>query len=227
MITDIDKNLMRDLLIDAALEEAEQKGETKYSPSDRFKLTLNKNLKDHGIDPVYPFMSVKRRRAMAIIAAVVATIALSMSVSAVRERVVKFFVEMFDTFAVITSIKEPEYHDKIYEYYAPAYIPDGYTAYEEEKNNFNSKIKWKSERSEIEYNQYIKDFVANIDIEEIFKKVDVFDMEDGLIWGKDGEISIYFESSGYCFVISVHGNINEDELIKIAKSIEKAEFTKS
>ncbi len=228
MTMDMIDNTLRSLLIDAALAETEDSEGKEYSPTDRFKLALNKALKSRGFDPFYTFFAIKRRRALAIIAAVAAALALTMSVGAIRERVVNFFVEMFDTYAVISVDKNTGYPKTIEERYAPSYIPEGYEFYNSYIDLFESESIWKNKTGgELIFSQLVKHTVTLIDAEEHVKNVNVFGENDGVLWESHGSRSIYFEYGCYFYRIISQPGLSEDELIKMAKSIEKYELTKS
>lgn len=223
---DMNDKLLRRLLIDAALEKAEEE-KREFKPSDRFKITLNKNLKANGIKPYYSFLSIKRHRALVITAAVIAAFALSMSVGAIRERVVNFFVEMFDTFAVITTYKNVDYPETIEERFIPTNIPEGFTVIESQTEKYVSKIIWRKGSNEIIFKQLTKNSITIIDTEKMFKRINVFEKSDGLLYGINGDYTIYIERFGYYFQISAYGEISENDLIKMAKSLEKVELTKN
>ena len=227
MNTDTKYNLIRDIFINKALEAADEDDGREYEPSDKFKVTLNKNLRSNGMEPFYSFFSVKRRRVLAVIAAVIAAFALSMSVGAIRERVVNFFIEMFNTFAVITTDKNNDYPDKIEERFIPTNIPEGFTVIESQTEKYVSIIIWRKGSNEIIFKQLTKNSITIIDTEKMFKRINVFEESDGLLYGINGDYTAFFEHFGYYFQISIYGDISETELINIAKSIEKAEFTKS
>ena len=223
---DMNDKLLRRLLIDAALEKAEE-DEREFKPSDRFKITLNKNLKANGIKPYYSFLSIKRHRALVIIAAVITAFALSMSVGAVREAVGRFFVKMYDGFAVIFTDNNAAFPETIEELFIPAYIPEGFEMSDRNETSNRIKIKWSKANDEVIFCQYTKKVVSNVDTEHRFERIDLFGENDGVLSGENGDISIYFERYGYYFTISTYGETSEKDLIKMAKSIEKVEFTKS
>lgn len=228
MTMDMIDNTLRSLLIDAALAEAEESEGKEYSPTDRFKLALNKALKSRGFDPFYTFFAIKRRRALAIIAAVAAALALTMSVTAIRERVVKFFVEMFDTYAVITTDKNADYPKTIEEQYAPSYIPGGFTEKSIIVKSRHIDVTMSNENDdEIYISQFVQGVETFIDAERRVESINVFKENDGVYWESVGLRSIYFEYNKYFFTIEARYDISEEELIKIAKSLEKTEFTKN
>ena len=227
MTMDMIDNTLRSLLIDAALAEAEESEGKEYSPTDRFKLALNKALKSRGFDPFYTFFAIKRRRALAIIAAVAAALALTMSVGAIRERVVNFFIEIFDTYAVITTDKNPDYPKTIKEQYAPSYIPEGFVLNNTSEHSLIFCIEWKNNNDQyIFFKQITKNSKMNINATRV-EEISIFKENDGISWKSSGLRSVSFETNGYYFVIDVDSAVSEDEIIKIAKSIEKYEFTKS
>ena len=214
-------NVLRSLLIDAALANAETGKEKEYSPSDRFKITLNKNLRANGLDPFYSFFAIKRRRAAAIVAAVVAALALTMSVGAVRERLVGFFVDIFDGFAVITTDKSAEYPNKIEERYAPSYIPEGFEINDKSESLFELYIEWKNNKNQyIHFEQITKNAVMHINATKV-EEISIFKENDGIVWENAGLLSVYFEKNGYYFVIDVDSAVSQDEIIRIAKSLQK------
>ncbi len=228
MNTDTKYNLIRDIFINKALEAADEDDGREFEPSDKFKVTLNKNLRANGMEPFYSFFSVKRRRVLAVIAAVVAAFALSMSVGAIRERVVSFFIEMFDTFAVITTDKNNDYPDKIEDCYSPAYIPEGFEIIETDLELFEYSITLKNKDNDtIFFFQNVQGVNKFIDTEQRVEKIKVFSDDDGVLWESQNIRSLYYEHSGYYFTIITRPELDENVLVNIAKSIEKTEFTKS
>ena len=224
---DMNDKLLRRLLIDAALEKAEEE-KREFKPSDRFKTTLNKNIKANGIKPYYSFLSIKRHRALVITAAVIAAFALSMSVGAIRERVVSFFIEMFDTFAVITTDKNNDYPDKIEDCYAPAYIPEGYEIINVQEEYRRVSIELQNENSDtIFINQFCQGVENLIDSERRIEYVNIFGEDDGIIWESQGARGLYFEFESYFFTIISKPELDENVLVNIAKSLEKVELTKN
>ena len=223
---DMNDKLLRRLLIDAALEKAEEE-KREFKPSDRFKITLNKNLKANGIKPYYSFLSIKRHRALVITAAVIAAFALSMSVGAVREAVGRFFVKMYDGFAVIFTDNNAAFPETIEERFMPAYIPEGFEMSDKNETLTKIKTEWIKGTDQIIFHQYTKKVFSNVDTEHRFERIDLFGENDGLLIDINGDLSLYFERYDYYFIISTYGEISENDLIKMAKSLEKVELTKN
>ena len=225
---DMNDNVLASLLIEAALVRSENAVEKEYSPSDRFKITLNKNLRANGLDPFYSFFFIKRRRAAAIVAAVVAALVLTRSVGAIREKVVNFFVDIFDSFAVITTDKSAEYPNKIEERYAPSYIPEGYAFDKTDRDMFISESIWKNKTGgKIIFEQMVQGTNTFFNTEKRFKYINIYGENDGVLWESESMRSIYFEYNEYFFKIISNPELSEEELIKIAKSLETTKFTKS
>lgn len=100
----------------------------------------------------------------------------------------------------------------------PAYLPDGFVKTEERSNYFSYFCEYRDDENRIiKYVQSV-DQKGNIEINsevDMMSKVYINDIE-AICNKTDNNISIYFKDE---YVYSIYGNIDENELIKIAESI--------
>ena len=220
---------LRELLIDAELARLENGKMKKFAPSDKFKLKLNKTLKENGSKPYYGFFSVKRRRVLAVIAAVVLLFALCMNVTAVRETLFGFFINIFDDHSTVYVDKSGKERPKtVTEFYRPSYVPEGYEVKSEDRSAICYGIFWENvEQSYIDYSQSTYNSVIGFDTAE---SMEIRYLNEELtvnIYRTKHSVSVFWQDGKYVYNITAFKPICEDELIKMALSLKKTEFTES
>ncbi len=220
---------LRELLIDAELARLENGEMKKFAPSDKFKLKLNKTLKENGSKPYYGFFSVKRRRVLAVIAAVVILFSLAMSVTAVRDAALGFFVEFFEDHSVISPDKGADKKPKtLTEVYVPSYVPEGYEIDSEDRSKSHCNIYWKNQDNG--YIDYMQSTFYGVFIFNTAESTEIRYLNEELtvnIYRTERSVSVFWQDGKYVYKITAFKPICEDELIKMALSLKKTEFTES
>lgn len=112
--------------------------------------------------------------------------------------------------------------DKIEMYYAPSYIPDGYSEQEDKgiKDEWAYDIYYvKTEEQFIMYGQTTLGGTTSIDSEGAKrKKVDINGWKGQMNYKKDKK-TIIWATGEYAFVLTGVGDITEEEVLKMAKSV--------
>ncbi|MFR2838801.1 MAG: DUF4367 domain-containing protein [Zhenhengia sp.] len=145
---------------------------------------------------------------------------LSMSVEAVRIRVIEFITEVFEKFTSISYQKhEGEHSDKIEVSYLPRYIPEGFEVIEEEqifndvhinyRNGLGEEILFR--QIEINTNNSIVDTEGTI-----LEKILLEDREYYYYENKGVKNIIWIQGE---YQISISSEIDKDELIKMCLSV--------
>ena len=167
------------------------------------------------------FGTVARRVATVVIALILSATVVTFSVEALREPVVRFFTEVFETFTRVVFVDDTSEPEQVeMEKKAPTYIPEGYEVESETEIGIVYRITYTNgkEEEKIYYRQEINNGnVIEIDTEEIkYFAVTVGQME-AIAYENKGMKTIMFTDGQYSYYTS--GALSQDELIKIAESI--------
>ena len=162
-----------------------------------------------------------RRVASILIALLIATTTVTVSVKALREKVIEFFTEVFDTHTVVTFVDDtPDVPDEItFEPHKPSYIPKGYVVEQEAKASTVYIIRFiDDDANQICYKQYRKESVGvQADTEEIQYVEITVNNYSGIAYHNKGFVYIIFADEYHTYTLS--GTISLKELIKVAESI--------
>lgn len=170
----------------------------------------------------YLINTVGKRVACIVIAALIALTSITFGVKAIREAVIDFFVETFEKFSIVGFKDEdiPSQLDYIETYYTPTYIPEGYELETDEQLKTNRRIKYVFNNNYISFKQNrisIDDTYIDTEISEV---QEVIVLEHKAIYlKKDKIMMLYWNDINYSYLIQCEGEIEKEELIKIAESI--------
>ena len=189
--------------------------------SDEFEARMEKLIRRQKCGYYVLFGTVARRVATIIIALLVGMTVTTFSVEALRQPVVRFFTEVFETFTRVIFVddnSEPEQVEM--EKKAPTYIPDGYVVESEVDAGALYKVTYvHSESGErIYYRQRRKSPASSmINTEGIVYEEVLIGKWDGIMYQNKNTTTVVFADEEDVF--SVFGNITIDELLKISESI--------
>lgn len=167
------------------------------------------------------FGTAGRRVASIIVALLVSMTVTTFSVKALRDPVVKFFTEVFETFtSVLFAGDSPDAPTVEIEAVAPTYIPEGYTLQRESHTSSTYRIIYNNANTgdQLVYTQRWHDhgsLGANTENIE-YHEVKVNDL-DGIAYTQGDFTSVMFAHADYVFM--VNASLSEEELLKIAASI--------
>ncbi len=166
--------------------------------------------------------TVAKRVAIIIAVIIIALTSTVLSVDALREKIKNFVIETFEKFSIVVYNDNLNTIEQIKEYYSPSYIPKGYEISRVEKGEIDNYILYKNKNgSEIHYTQiclsYQQSYIDthNCIIEEIDKYL--FIRKESI-----NRNAIYFSDKNYSYEIVSFGDLDKEELLKIAQSL-KAE----
>ena len=162
-----------------------------------------------------------RRVASILIALLIATTTVTVSVKALREKVIEFFTEVFDTHTVVTFVDDKQdVPDEIaLEPRKPSYIPDGYVVEEEVETYAIYRIAYIDDNgARIVYNQRRSDNkVMTLDTEGVEHRDITINTYSGVAYTNKGVNFVIFTDEKYVYAIS--STLDGEELIKIGESI--------
>ena len=189
--------------------------------SDEFKARMEKLIRRQKCGYYVLFGTVARRVATIIIALLVGMTVTTFSVEALRQPVVRFFTEVFETFTRVIFVDDTSDPAQVeMEKRTPTYIPKGYVVESEVDAGALYRITYVNTETEekIFYRQQKIDVNTTIiDTEEYaYEPVAVGSLE-GVTYKSLDRTYILFAFDTCTF--SIAGNISQDELLKMAESI--------
>lgn len=203
---------------DSLPSDEELKESVSFSPE--FENKMKKLIKKQN-KPYYQLINTVGKRAAVIILAIfIAFNTVTFSVEALREPFIDFVVETFEKFSKITFAEKAPDEQKEFVPIKPGYISEGFDIESTEKI-FDTiyNISYKNSKGEvISYSQTLKsDNPIQFDAEGLeYSKVEI-NGYSGVYWKKHETYAIVFYTNNY--VYTINGNISEDELLKIARSV--------
>lgn len=205
----------------AALPSKEELAKITFSPE--FERKMEKLIRQES-RPYYRLINtVGKRVACWIIAVIIALTAVTFSVEAIREPVIEFFVKTFEKFSVIFYNEEDisEENPIIEEYYAPTYLPEGYTKVSEEKLLTTYRIQYKNDvGNKIYFRQVVIDSHQEyLDTENA--SVDRLYVNGKYVYYivKTSKKIVVWNDAKYSFTITTSPQINKEKLLQIIDSI--------
>ncbi|WMJ77478.1 MULTISPECIES: DUF4367 domain-containing protein [unclassified Sedimentibacter] len=160
-------------------------------------------------------------KAAVLIAVVVVGFAVAFNtVEAFKINVLNFIMEQKEKFSLI-SLSENNNTDvpaELNEKYYPHYLPEGYEIKSTFINDSGVEISYINKNNEIiNYCYFDKDAKTGIDTENRTETSVFINGLNGSIFSKNGHSTLVFKFDEYIFIIE--GYIEQEEIIKIAKSI--------
>lgn len=205
---------------DAALPTEEELSSVTLSP--RFHARMNKLLTRRKRGYYRLFGTWGRRVASVVLALLIAATTVTLSVRALRERVMEFFAQIFETHTAVTFADDtPDVSDDIvFEPRKPSYVPDGYVVTQKQELPSNHRVVYANDKGEqIHYWQHWREngeLQANT--EDInYTEVTIRDCK-GIVYNNKGVVTLLFSDDRYTYVCSSLGSL--EELIRIAESVQ-------
>ena len=190
--------------------------------SEKYKKNMEKLLAKQR-KPYWQYVNTAGKRAVACILVFIMIFASSMSISAFREPVVEFFVNVYERFVEIFCKEDgtPASPGEIETIYTLGYLPEGYEFESREITGNISKLIFTNGKRNLYLMQHILSTNTTFDNEESDFTIQ---LESGIkvaIAEKFEDKALYWNSSEYSFKLVVPKEFSDEECIKIIESIEK------
>ena len=188
--------------------------------SERYKKNMEKLLAKQR-KPYFRYFNTAGKRAVACILIVAMLFASSMTIEAVREPVVEFFVNVYEKFAEIffgdDEIENSPYD--IEEIYTLGYVPEGYEFVSREIGEKQIKTIWSNGKSEIILYQYIFKNSYLLDNENSNFYI-MYDTDVKIAYINKNKIKvIQYNNQKYSFIINISNKNSDEQCIEIIKSL--------
>ena len=190
-------------------------------PSTRYRKRMERLIKRQK-QPYWRYVNTVGKRVAILVVAIALTSALPMGVSAVREPVVEFFVNVYEKFVEFfydedDIARAPEEIEKVY---TLGYVPEGYEL--EQRVVFDKRVKtiWKNSLGEtIVFSQLLFENFHSMDSEfSNYKRITIFDIDIAFI-EKNNNYSFYWNSNEYAYSLIITENVTLEECIMLIESI--------
>ena len=171
---------------------------------------------------IYTRKPLKKKILYAAIAALVA-ISLAMSVSAIREPIINFFVEIYDSFISIFVDAPAPASVAIEEKYELGYLPEGFELVEEKEWNTTNEKTYSDGNKRIKFVQipYSNELFRELLIDNNDSNIEYIELKGGRIIHaqKNDMISLLWSDDKYILKVTLNFIVDKDECIKIIESI--------
>lgn len=160
-----------------------------------------------------------------VIAALIALTSITFGVKAIREAVIDFFVETFEKFSIVGFKDEDilENNKTIETYYAPTYIPEGYSLVSDEKLEMYRAMKYVMKDSCLYFKQNtLRSISTYIDTEKANTVKVQVGTNTAFYMLKDKLSILYWNDNNYSYTILSENGLVMQEIVRIVESI-KAE----
>ncbi|MBQ8403649.1 MAG: DUF4367 domain-containing protein [Clostridia bacterium] len=191
-----------------------------FEPSERYKKNMAKLIARQK-KPYWPYVNTAGKRAVACILVFIMIFASSMTISAVREPVVEFFVNVYEKFVEIFCNKDDvtKSPDEIGTVYTLGYLPEGYEFESREENYNYVQTVYGNNHSKIRLTQYTLSTNTTFDNEDADFEFQISDEITVAVAEKADRKSLYWNTADYAFKLTVPNEISEKECIRIITEI--------
>jgi len=208
---------------EALIEKAEA---NHYVASPKFEREMERMIKAQS-KPYYKYINTRAKKAaLALAAAFVLLIATVFSVSALREPVVRFIVEVYEKFSTIFFDKGEEEITKpakLEIIFTPTWLPEGYTLNETKSKNSDSQICSifvSPQNDMICFQQYtLASAGLIVNTEGVVVEEVMVGEYLGICYTNLGKQTIIWDNGQYGFLLE--GSVDRDVLLEIAYSLKE------
>ena len=168
------------------------------------------------------YLNTTGKRVAAILIVIGLFFGLSFGVSAIREPIVEFFLNIKDKFTeILFNQEDTEQAPKSIEtVYTLGYIPEGYELSGTYITKSQVNFTWETQNGEyINFTQYILKNISTIDVEKSNLKT-IYINNTKVVYSEKCGITVYFwNTDEYAFSLSVNSAITDNEIIKIIETL--------
>jgi len=217
-------------LFDVHAKECDQlvelPGEVRFSQ--KFERKMERLLQSRQ-GPLHRYVNTNPKKVLLALAATfLLLMALVFGVAAIREPVVRFFVEAYEKFSLVFFHRQQEenYPAVLEVYYAPAWLPAGYQEDIDQRVDVTIYCEWiyvSENEGDIMFTQYIiTPSALRVDTEGSQARPILINGNEGVYYSNKGIQNLIWNDGQYGF--HIFGPISEAELLQAAESIRAVEM---
>ena len=167
--------------------------------------------------------TVGKRVAVVFVAVCLALTTTVFGVKALREPVVRFFIEVYEEFSRIIFQKDDSdvsAMERIEQYFTPQYLPDGFAPVSEVQYDIIAKYKYcDSDGRGISFEQTLNNVKINVDTEGVTAENVTVNGKDAVYYRNKGYDNLIWSDGTYIFSLSLPSALGKSELLRIAESV--------
>ncbi len=190
-----------------------------YTFSERFNKRMARLIKSQRRS-YWVLVNTAAKRAAVVLVAILTVFTAAFSVKAIREPVIRFIKQVYETFTRYTY--EGDTTDKIINEYTITYIPDGFEQTSKTQNDFVITTMYENNKSDsIVFVQQITEGNSGCALDNEHGDIiteTVQDVEVGFYESRNEKIAVWLKG-GYVFSINCHGEVSFDEIKQMISSI--------
>lgn len=194
-----------------------------FTPSEAFDKKMQKLIKSQ--NNIYHKVTLTNvRKTVVVFAAVIALMASALSVTAIREKVLGFFVTRESGVNVIEYDTQSavEYPKTLKNHYSLTFIPNGYKLEDKTRDEISAEEYYVSGDKYIDFQQFTKDEYSSASDEEFSApETKTFNGQDYILRTSDDTVMLVWEKNGYVFEMTGFEELSE--MYKIAESAQTVE----
>lgn len=189
-----------------------------YTFSDRFNKKMNKLIKAQR-KPYYFLINTAAKKAAVYFVIFVTLITASMSVKAIREPVVNFIVEVYESFT--RYFFDGDTAKELKKEYVITELPTGFLQISNDKTDISQTVILEDTNDNmIIFTQSVtENEIFDIDNQKGTPKTEKINGIDIRIYTYEKDKFVFWSDNGYFFQITAYGDIDDETLIKMIKSI--------
>lgn len=198
-----------------------------YTNDYQFVTKLEK-LINHQKRSYWKYVNTVGKRVAIIIVALVVAFSSAMTVPAFREPVVEFVVKTYEKFSAYFASEETlnatnNMPQKIEEYYAPTYLPNGFEKIELTFNEQSSFGLWEniSAQQEILFSQNLVALQSNLNTEDTAISKFILGDKEIFTYSKNNVTSYLWTDGIYSFNLNVPSDLSQNEILRIINGIKR------
>ena len=191
--------------------------------SDRYLKKINRLCKKS--DPFFSYPKLGFRKAVAVaLCTAMLLITAVFSVTATRTAVTEWFINVYESFTEIFSIRQNKdiAPDSIETAYSPTALPEGYTLHEEYLAQSEHKLTWKNKQEEYVY--FIQTPLhakSTFDNENTENETAFLSDVKCYIVRKNGKTCLYWNTKEYSFTLIVPETVSREQYSDIIASVQE------
>ncbi len=187
-----------------------------YEYSEKYNRKIRKIIKTKR-KPHSAFMSNALKYGVCATASIIVFTASVITVSAFREPIHDFIVNIFSDNLKVTASDVGNAPTEIIEHYEIGSIPEGFELVFQTSEHELASTSYRNNDDYIYFGQYTKDSYKDIDFESYEFYLDENDQEYIISEFKEGELCVIWDNGDY--ILHINSNLTREEILELCKSV--------
>ena len=187
-----------------------------YEYSEKYNRKIQKIIKTKR-KPYCTFMSNALKYEVCAAASIIVFTASVITVSAFREPIYDFIVNIFSDNLKVTASNVENAPTEIIEHYEIGNLPEGFELVFQTSERQLASTSYSNNTDYIYFGQYAKEFYKDIDFDNVEFYIDEKNQEYLISEFKEGELCVIWDNGDY--ILHINSNLSREEILEICKSV--------